>query len=167
MKKEINELLNSKDAILKLNKVARLHRWQVDGLGYDCDALKIEFDNPTGCVSFFSKEIKSREFKYIVQEIEEATREFARKWEEKMISEIHNGYIINPKVTKLDSEGGNLRKRRMDAGITQQALADAAGISIKTLQDYEGGRKDISRAAGETLRKLAGALGCRVEDIIW
>ena len=41
-----------------------------------------------------------------------------------------------------------------------------AGISIKTLQDYEGGRKDINGAAAGTVKKLSEALGCRMEDLI-
>ena len=63
----------------------------------------------------------------------------------------------------VDPEIKILREER---NITQQALADAAGISIKTLQDYEGGRKDINGAAAGTVKKLAEALGCRMEDLI-
>ena len=59
-----------------------------------------------------------------------------------------------------------LRDRRVIAHLKQRELADAAGISIKTLQDYEGGRKDINGAAAGTVKKLAEALGCRMEDLI-
>ena len=55
---------------------------------------------------------------------------------------------------------------REDKGLTQKALSEAAGISIKTLQDYESGRKDINGAAASTVKLLAKALGCKMEDLI-
>ena len=60
----------------------------------------------------------------------------------------------------------SLKDRRVIAHLTQKALSEAAGISIKTLQDYEGGRKDINGAAAGTVKKLSEALGCRMEDLI-
>lgn len=59
-----------------------------------------------------------------------------------------------------------LKVKRIIAHLKQRELADAAGISIKTLQDYEGGRKDINGAAAGTVKKLSEALGCRMEDLI-
>lgn len=55
---------------------------------------------------------------------------------------------------------------RESKGITQKGLAEIAGIDIKTVQDFESGRKDINRAAAATVKKMAQALDCRMEDLI-
>jgi tetratricopeptide (TPR) repeat protein/DNA-binding XRE family transcriptional regulator len=55
------------------------------------------------------------------------------------------------------SLAGLLRRLRAEAGMTQEELAEAAGLSPRTLSDLERG---ISRTAHkETARLLAGALG--------
>lgn len=42
--------------------------------------------------------------------------------------------------------------------ITQKQVAEAAGISLRTYQDYEQGRKDINGASAFTVYRLAVAL---------
>ena len=59
-----------------------------------------------------------------------------------------------------------LRTMRLRHGLTQNELAGAAGISLRTLQQYEQGTKDVSRAAAVTVLKLAHVLGCEVEDLV-
>lgn len=59
-----------------------------------------------------------------------------------------------------------LKQHRVRAGLTQAELATKAGISPRTLQDYEQGRKHLTGAAAATVLKLARALGCYVEDLI-
>lgn len=59
-----------------------------------------------------------------------------------------------------------LQKVRQAAGLSQSELADKAGISIRTLQSWEIGARDIRRASVETALRLAGALGCNINDII-
>ena len=59
-----------------------------------------------------------------------------------------------------------LKNRRVIAHLKQRELAEAAGISIKTLQDYESGRKNINTASASTVKKIAEALGCRMEELI-
>lgn len=48
----------------------------------------------------------------------------------------------------------------------QSQLARAAGISVRVLQDYERGARDISGAKLATLLKLCNALHCELRDII-
>ena len=55
---------------------------------------------------------------------------------------------------------------RVDRGITQAELAERAGVSLRTLQDYEQGSKDLNRAAAETVVRIARALCVRVEDLV-
>lgn len=55
-----------------------------------------------------------------------------------------------------------LRRWRERQGLTQQELADRAGVSVRSIAGYEGG--DGTRP--NTARKLAGALGVTVADLI-
>ncbi len=50
--------------------------------------------------------------------------------------------------------------------MSQSQLARAAGISVRVLQDYERGARDISGAKLATLLKLCNALHCELRDII-
>lgn len=60
----------------------------------------------------------------------------------------------------------NLKIRRMRLELSQRELSELADVSVRTIQQYEQRQKDINRASGETLVKLARTLGCSVEDII-
>ena len=60
----------------------------------------------------------------------------------------------------------SLRTFRTKAGLTQAELADRAGISKRTLQEYEQGRKNVNGMALETAVKLADALGCNAKDLL-
>ena len=60
----------------------------------------------------------------------------------------------------------NLKPFRTEAGLSQAQLAEKAGISFRTLQDYEQGRKPLEKAAAITVLTLARTLGCTVEDLI-
>lgn len=39
--------------------------------------------------------------------------------------------------------GNRIRAARKACGLTQQELADQAGIAVKTIQDVEAGRKNL------------------------
>lgn len=56
-----------------------------------------------------------------------------------------------------------LKDARTAAGITQEALAQSAGLSLPTIQRSEAGRHEPSVP---TLRCLAAALGVSVADLI-
>ena len=51
-------------------------------------------------------------------------------------------------------------------GLSQNDLVRLSGISRSSLTKYESGEKDINKAAGETLLKLALTLSCKIEDIL-
>lgn len=59
-----------------------------------------------------------------------------------------------------------LKHMREKVGLSQSELADAAGVPIRTLQNYEQGRLDIDQCSFERIIRIAIALGCRVEDIL-
>lgn len=60
----------------------------------------------------------------------------------------------------------NLQYQRTLAGFTQAKLSELSGVNIRMIQHYEQGIKDINKAQGITLYKLAKALGCQMEDLI-
>ena len=59
-----------------------------------------------------------------------------------------------------------LQKYRKRAGLSQQALAEMVGISTRTLQDYEQGRKPLEGARAITVLNMARSLDCTVADLI-
>lgn len=59
-----------------------------------------------------------------------------------------------------------LKEYRTRAGLTQPQLAERVDISVRTLQDYEQGRKPLEGARAITVLKMARALRCTVEELI-
>src|SRR3712207_3255950 len=57
-----------------------------------------------------------------------------------------------------------LRSIRTRLGLSQQELAEAAGVTRQTIGGIEGGLDSVSAAVA---LRLARALGCRVEDLFW
>ena len=59
-----------------------------------------------------------------------------------------------------------LKTAREAKGLTQKQLAEAVGLSLRTLQHYEQGSKDLNMAAAITVYRLAGALNVQLEDLL-
>ncbi len=59
-----------------------------------------------------------------------------------------------------------LQARRKNCMLTQRQLCEQSGVNIRMIQQYENRSRDINNAAGATLRALAQALSCRIEDIM-
>ena len=47
---------------------------------------------------------------------------------------------------KVEYKNTKLKDQREKAGLSQGKLADKAGLSVRTLQDYEQGRKNLNGA---------------------
>lgn len=60
----------------------------------------------------------------------------------------------------------NLKKYRCAAGLSQFELARASGVSVRVLQNYEQGVRDICKASAETVMSIAKALNMTIEDLI-
>lgn len=60
----------------------------------------------------------------------------------------------------------NLKTIRENRDFSQAKLAEASGVSIRMIQYYEQGFKDINKAQAITVYKLAEALDCGMEDLI-
>lgn len=66
----------------------------------------------------------------------------------------------------MNSKPTNLSKIRSASGMSQAALSRSSGVNLRTLQDYEQGRKSINGAAAITVLRIAQALGVTVEDLL-
>ncbi len=60
----------------------------------------------------------------------------------------------------------NLKVRRMVAGLSQSQLAAAAGVPVRTLQQYEQRQKNINHARADYVIALARALSCAPADLL-
>lgn len=60
----------------------------------------------------------------------------------------------------------NLKKIRMKNGLSQSQLAGAAGVPLRTIQQYEQGQKDINKARAEYLIRLSSALRCEPSSLL-
>lgn len=60
----------------------------------------------------------------------------------------------------------NLQYYRSLKRITQAELAKRAGVNLRSLQDYEQGRKKINHARIATVSRLAEELGVSIADIL-
>ncbi len=63
-------------------------------------------------------------------------------------------------------EKSRLARLRAYVNLSQKALAERSGVSVRMIEQYEQGRKDISRASSATVYQLSKALGCRMEDLL-
>ncbi len=72
------------------------------------------------------------------------------------------------RLRRLSAYGDRLglKRRRELAGLSQRGLAEASGVPLRTIQQYEQGQKDIRRAAFETVCRMAAALHCRPEECV-
>lgn len=61
----------------------------------------------------------------------------------------------------------SLQSIREQRGMTRRELAQRSGVNFRSIQDYEQGHKRLSSASGETLLRLASALGCQIEELLW
>ena len=60
----------------------------------------------------------------------------------------------------------NLQTKRKAAGLSQRDLAARSGVSVRIIQYYEQGVKDINKAAAATVYRLALALGCEMPELL-
>lgn len=60
----------------------------------------------------------------------------------------------------------HLKEIRIKRNLSQIQLARYSGVSIRMIQNYEQGTKDINKAAAITVYRLASALGVTVEQLL-
>lgn len=67
-------------------------------------------------------------------------------------------------AAQQETTGQRIKRRRRELGLTQQALAESAGLSAKTVLAIERGATTAPRVP--TIRAIARALGCEVGDLL-
>jgi transcriptional regulator with XRE-family HTH domain len=67
-------------------------------------------------------------------------------------------------VDVMTLDAGVLKRLRARSGLTQQELANRAGLSIALVVGLEQGKRNNPRL--DTLRKLAAGLGCTVAELV-
>ena len=72
---------------------------------------------------------------------------------------------LNRRLASSDSPA-KLQQIRKEAGYSQKELSVKSGVSLRMIQQYEQGAKDINKASVSNLASLAKVLGCRVEDMM-
>jgi transcriptional regulator with XRE-family HTH domain len=70
-----------------------------------------------------------------------------------------NGHERDDNLVAL---GAAVRRRRFEAGLSQEALASDCGLHPTNLGKLERGERNSS---AQTLIRIAAALGCRVSDL--
>lgn len=79
--------------------------------------------------------------------------------EEKFVDTLDKIIANREIITKLQTQ-------RKKYGCSQKELAEKSGVNLRTLQQYELGTKDISKASAGAVIALARTLGCSVEDLV-
>jgi transcriptional regulator with XRE-family HTH domain len=64
---------------------------------------------------------------------------------------------------RLPQDPARIRRKRIEAGLSQPALAAKANVNKSTVYRAENG---LCPAEAETLRRLAEALGCEIADLM-
>lgn len=70
------------------------------------------------------------------------------------------------KLARTSADDTALKKMRIKNGLSQSALAEASGIPVRTIQQYEQRQKDLSKARAEYLIALARVLNCDPSRLI-
>ena len=65
-----------------------------------------------------------------------------------------------------ESAATNLARFRRERGLSQAGLAKASGVTLRSIQQYEQRKKDISHAQARNVFALAQALDCTMEELL-
>ena len=73
--------------------------------------------------------------------------------------------IMDERINKCFCEK-NLKRLRKARKLSQSALSEKAGVSLRSIQMYEQGKKDINKAKAATLYRISKILSCSIEDLL-
>ena len=74
--------------------------------------------------------------------------------------------LLSFKKVKEIYEMSNLARIRKEKMLSQAELVKVSGVSKSVILKYESGERDINKASGATLLKIATALSCKIEDLL-
>lgn len=66
----------------------------------------------------------------------------------------------------MDRKDTKLKQVRKAKGLTQKELAEATGMSMRTLQHLEQGARDLNGTAALTVYAIAKALGVEMTELL-
>jgi DNA-binding transcriptional regulator YiaG len=94
-----------------------------------------------------------------------AARRFGGAFSESFADEII--YKMSSMVSAGKSQKmTRLKSARLKSGLSQSKLAKAAGIPVRTIQQYEQRQKDLGKARAEYIIKLARVLNCEPSSLL-
>lgn len=70
--------------------------------------------------------------------------------------------MLDAHFFNTESKLKTIRKR---CGLTQEALAKVADVSVNTIRAYERKSKDLNKAQFDIIMRLANVLKCEVSDL--
>ena len=74
---------------------------------------------------------------------------------------------VADRIIQKKEQGKNALKRfRKMAGYTQKELSEQSGVTLRSIQQYEQGKKKLHKASAETIHALARSLGCHMENLL-
>lgn len=90
------------------------------------------------------------------------------KWERLTEEQKKETVVIDGKnyVKALLDTRSKLKEARKAAGLTREELAEKTGISARTIEGYEQGRRDFGSASVVDALKIADAVGVDVRSLI-
>ena len=94
MKKEIMNLINSKEGTYRLNNVSYLKRWTtLNAFNKEVDMLELKFDTINDvCFSIYDTTIKSRDYEGIIKECQIFTERFFNEVASTLCKNLGAGY---------------------------------------------------------------------------
>lgn len=74
--------------------------------------------------------------------------------------------VLSSGSSVADSSDTRLKKERIKNSLSQSQLAEASGVPLRTLQQYEQRQKDINKARSEYVLALSRVLGCDPSSLL-
>ena len=107
---------------------------------------------------------KRKPFRYIFSSIKE--EDLLRLYPVLHTASEEKGIEVLDRVLTERNSISRLQMYRKQLGMSQQQLAGRSGVNLRTLQQYEVGRKELHKAAADTVFALAQTLGCSPEALL-
>lgn len=84
------------------------------------------------------------------------------------LHEAHEDKFVDALLDELYpmTAASQLKARREEAGFSQAELSRRSGAGLRSIQMYEQGNRDLSKARAADVLRIADVLGCTVADLV-
>lgn len=141
----------------KIDK-AQILRLRADGMAYAAIAKEL------GCSKAYVIKVCKAETAPETEEIPALVPEVPQPEPTADDDEIPGQMRVEDYLTPAAPQKKSLKELRKAAGLSQKALAEASGIKLQKIKDYETGKHGLAFAGPVIRYTLAKALGCSVDD---